>query len=44
MSICIIKKTTGMDANTGQMMYITAPLTGTIRMGVTTVKTLTTPV
>ena len=35
------KKTTGMDANTGQMMYITAPLTGTIRMGVTTVKTLT---
>ena len=35
------KKATGSDASTGQMIYITAPLTGTIRMGVTTVKTLT---
>lgn len=28
-------------SSTGQMIYITAPLTGTIRMGVTTEKTLT---
>lgn len=33
-----LTKTTG--GTTGQMIYITAPLTGTIRMGVTTAKTL----
>ena len=30
----------GSTGSTGQMIYITAPLTGTIRMGVTTAKTL----